>query len=196
MPERSDLVAPGQVLLFAGHMVDAPGRATPRFPAARVAAASLAIERALVDLHAGPGDMAFSQGAAGGDLIFAEVCAARGVALQLLLPLTEASFVRHSLLPSSDGRQWLRRYRVLSARLAQPPRILPDDPRADPARANVFERCNQWLLETALACGAGRLCLVCLWDGQVGDASGGTAHMVEQVQRRAGRIVWIDSRRL
>ncbi|MDH5541248.1 MAG: DUF4071 domain-containing protein, partial [Rhizobacter sp.] len=66
---------PRQVLLFSGHMVDAPGRAKPRFPAAMVPRASAEIEAVLDKLGAGEGDLALTQGAAGGDLIFAEACA-------------------------------------------------------------------------------------------------------------------------
>src|SRR5690606_8967289 len=34
---------PRQILLFSGHMVDAPGRATPRFPASKAPVAAKAI---------------------------------------------------------------------------------------------------------------------------------------------------------
>ena len=65
---------PRQTILFTGHMVDAPGRATPRFPATRIDAAARRIAAALDDIGAGPEDLALTQGAAGGDLLFAEAC--------------------------------------------------------------------------------------------------------------------------
>jgi tetratricopeptide (TPR) repeat protein len=61
---------PRQVLLFSGHMVDAPDRKSPRFPADKEAIAAQKIAETLVQLGAGEGDLAVSQAAAGGDLLF------------------------------------------------------------------------------------------------------------------------------
>ena len=80
---------PRQVLLFSGHMVDAPDRPTPRFPAAKLAPAGAALQQALAQLGAGPEDLALAQGAAGGDLLFLEACRQRGVRCQVQLPLPE-----------------------------------------------------------------------------------------------------------
>jgi hypothetical protein len=55
-------------------------------------------------------------------------------------------------------------------------------------RSNAWERGNQWVLEMARASGAAKITLIALWDGQtVGDAPGGTGHMVGLV-RDAGTI--------
>lgn len=69
---------PRQVLLFSGHMIDAPDRKTPRFPADKESIAATKIGEALDKLGAGPGDLALTQGACGGDLLFTEACLARG----------------------------------------------------------------------------------------------------------------------
>ena len=185
---------PRQVLLFSGHLVDAPDRPQPRFPAALVPAAAAAIGRALDDLGAGPQDLALTQGAAGGDLLFVQACVERGVRVQLLLPLAEPEFIEQSILPVTDGPAWHARWRALLPRLDAKPRVLPEA--AAVAGGNVFERCNEWLLATALAHGAERLRFVCLWDGGGGDGPGGTAHMVEVVKLRGGRVCWIDTRKL
>jgi tetratricopeptide (TPR) repeat protein len=187
---------PRQVLLFSGHRVDAPGRETPRFPAERVGLAAEKIAEALDRLGAGPGDLALTQGAAGGDLIFAEACHARGVRVQFLLPLAEADFVQASLLPSQDGDHWRERYFALKASLAQPPRVMPDELGPLPTGANAFERCNLWLLYTALAWGVHKVRFVCLWNGGGGDGPGGTAHMYDEVKRRTGQVTWLDTRTL
>ena len=50
-----------------------------------------------------------------------------------------------------------------------------------------FERCNLWLMYSALACGIDKLRFVALWDGGGGDGPGGTAHMYNEVKRRTGR---------
>lgn len=187
---------PRQVFLFTGHMADTPDRATPRFPAHKVAAASERIGAALDACGAGPADLGLTQGAAGGDLLFAEACQARGVAVRLLLPLAVDEFVARSILPSRDGAAWQQRFRAAVARLDAPPREAPVVLGPLPAGADPFVRGNEWLLDSALAFGPGRLHCICLWDGGGGDGPGGTRHMIDTVQGRGGRITWIDSRTL
>ena len=197
-PDRqSQPFAPRQVLLFSGHRVDAPGRAQPRFTAAMVPQAAAAIAQALDALGAGAGDLALAQGAAGGDLLFAEACVARGVRVQLLLPLPEAEFIEQSVDGSDGDEDWRARYADLRACLADAPRVLPQGSGAQPADGgNAFERCNLWLLSSALAYGIDKLRFICLWDGGGGDGPGGTAHMYREVVRRTGQVAWIDTRRL
>jgi hypothetical protein len=188
--------APPQVLLFSGHMVDAPKRPVPRFPRDKVPAAQARIETVLDELKVGPADLAFTQGAAGGDLLFAEGCIARGVALQLLLPLPEPEFALQSLRSSADGAAWQKRYEAVKKRCPAPPRVLGETLSDAPAAGNVFEQCNLWLLATALAYGIERLRFVCLWDGGGGDGPGGTRHLVDEVRRMGGQLRWIDVRKL
>ena len=184
---------PRRTILFTGHMVDAPERATPRFPATRIDAASRRIAAVLDEIDAGREDLALTQGAAGGDLLFAEACLSRGVPLRLLLPLDAREFVAASLLPVVDGAAWLARFRAVVARLDEPPReapvvLGPLAPGQDP-----FVRANLWLLESALAFGADKLICICLWDGGGGDGPGGTRHLVDSVRSAGGRVVRIDS---
>ena len=203
MPERSAPKPPPhphRVILFSGHMVDAPDRAAPRFPPACVPAAAAQIAAALDQLQAGPDDLGLTQGAAGGDLLFAEAAQEHGMALQFLQPFAEAEFIERSVRPVCDGDDWVARYRAVAARLANPPQVIPAPtagaaPPCD-ARDNPFERCNRWLLDTALARGGDQVWLLCLWDGQGGDGAGGTAHMVGEVQRHHGHVIHIDCRRL
>ena len=91
----------GIVILFSGHMVDAPDRPTPRFPADKEDIAAQKIGEALEALGAGPEDLALCQAAAGGDLLFLEACQQRGVRCQVLLPLREPDFIDRSILPSA-----------------------------------------------------------------------------------------------
>ncbi|MEO7151462.1 MAG: hypothetical protein ABIX46_07115 [Burkholderiaceae bacterium] len=180
---------PRQTLVFSGHMADAPGRPVPRLPAALWPAARRAIDATLDQLDAGPSDLALTQGAAGGDLLFAEACTARGIPLQLLLPLPELRFIQASIAPSAGD--WVERYRLLRGQLRLAPAELPD-----PDAGDAFERCNRWLLDTALGSGTPRMHLIGLWNGAAGDGPGGTAHMMSEARRRGGQVTWIDSRRL
>ncbi|MFO1341445.1 MAG: hypothetical protein U1F53_25040, partial [Burkholderiaceae bacterium] len=65
-----------------------------------------------------------------------------------------------------------------------------------PRGVNAYERCNDWLMNTALAWGPDKVRFICLWNGGGGDGPGGTQHMMDEVQRRTGRVEWIDTRRL
>jgi hypothetical protein len=60
----------------------------------------------------------------------------------------------------------------------------------------IWERNNRWLLQSALAWGAAKLSLLVLWDGQGGDAPGGTQHMVEVAEAAGAVVRRIDSRAL
>ncbi|MBP6802332.1 MAG: hypothetical protein KA128_14505 [Zoogloea sp.] len=193
---------PEKVHLFSGHMIDAPGRKTPRFPADKETIAATAIARALDELGASNKDLALTQGASGGDLLFAEAALARGMRVQLLLPLPEPDFIAQSILPASDGDSWRKRYYQLrDDPLCLPPRVMPDclgplpkDSQGE--EANPFERCNQWLLNTALALGIKRSRFICLWNGSGGDGPGGTEHMLKEVQKRTGQVTWLDIRKM
>jgi hypothetical protein len=187
---------PRQVILFTGHMVDAPGRSLPRFPASLVPAAARRIGTALDAIDAGTKDLALTQGAAGGDLLFAEACLERGVTLRLMLPVAESEFAKLSLLPVLDGAAWQSRYRAVAARLDAPPREAPEVLGALAEGEDAFVRGNRWLLDTALAFGAERLRCICLWDGGGGDGPGGTRHLIDAVRAVGGDVQWIDTREL
>ena len=187
---------PRNVFLFSGHMVDAPDRAAPRFPEDKVPAAAARIAAALDDMGAGPEDLAVSQAAAGGDLLFLEAALARGLRAQVMLPFDEPEFIARSVLPSRGGDAWRDRYFAVRGASGVSVRVMDDDLGPAPAGTDPFERCNLWLLYTALACGIDKVRFVCLWNGGGGDGPGGTAHMYEEVKRRTGRVEWIDTRAL
>jgi hypothetical protein len=177
-------------------MMDAPGRDPPRFPPELENAAAQAIEAALERLEAGEDDLALCQAAAGGDLLFLEACQRRRMHIQIMLPFDEARFVDESVRPSANGEQWCMRYYAVQAQLRTPPRALEDELGPLPRGASAYERCNQWLLCTALAWGVAKVNFICLWNGGGGDGPGGTAHMYNEVKRRTGRVTWIDTRTL
>jgi hypothetical protein len=157
----------------------------------------LVVERilqTLAELQTGPLDLALTQGANGGDILFAEACLQRGVNLQLLQPFDEGEFIENSVTPAAAD--WLNRYQTITASIQQPPLAAPAELGDLPPNMNPYERCNLWLLDTALAYGAEKLTLICLWDGGGGDGPGGTAHMVEEVKKQHGRVVWLDTREI
>jgi hypothetical protein len=183
-----------RVLLFSGHMIDAPHRNPPRFPPEKAELAAQCIANSLDDLQVGPTDLALTQGANGGDILFAEACLQRGVKLQLLQPFEETEFIANSVTPANSD--WLQRYQAITQQLSAPPLAAPSELGALPPDMNSYERCNLWLLASGLAYDPEKLVLICLWDGGGGDGPGGTAHMVEQVQKQHGQVIWLDTRTL
>ena len=185
---------PRQVFLFSGHMIDAPGRQPPRLPAEKESIAAQKIAEALDKLGACPDDLALTQGACGGDLIFSEVCQQREVKVQWLQPFDEPEFIESSVVCS--GESWRGRYLAAKATGATGIRSAPEQLGPSPKGVDPFERCNLWLLFTALAYGIDKVWFICLWNGGGGDGPGGTAHMYQEVKRRTGQVTWIDSRSL
>src|SRR5271157_574662 len=107
MPETSPQ-SPRKVVLFSGHMIDAPDRAKPRFPPDKEPIAARAIASALADLGVGPPDLCICGGACGGDLLFAEAALARSARLELYIPFDEPPFLEKSV--DFAGDDWRARY--------------------------------------------------------------------------------------
>lgn len=182
-----DATRPGwdHAILFTGHMIDAEGRREPRFPASAEWAARKAISCSLAELQgAHPGRMVgIAGGASGGDLLFHEGCAARGIETLLRLTLPPDQFLQTSVAPA--GEAWVRRFRELVERVGHakievlgPSEDLPVwmGERND---YNVWQRTNLWLVQEAIVKAPERS-LLALWDGQAGDGPGGTQHLVER----------------
>jgi hypothetical protein len=118
---------PERVILFTGHMVDAPERSKDqaRFPST-VAAEAIArklIEDAVCAELAGVDSkrvLGISGGAAGSDILFHEVCDAVGIRTELLLALPEDQYLVTSV--QRGGPAWVDRYQRLCLRT--PPRAL------------------------------------------------------------------------
>ena len=183
---------PRQILLFSGHMIDAPDRPVPRFPLNKATIAEAEIRKALDNLGTNHEDLALTQGASGGDLIFAECCQAKNVNIQFLQPFTEQTFIEQSVTHSEGD--WLNRYLAVKQKTAIQVRAMPEAFLID--NCNPYEACNEWLLETALEYGADKVRFICLWNGEGGDGAGGTAHMVEQVKKSGGSVIWLDTKQM
>src|ERR1700678_1367389 len=107
MPE-SRSQPPRKVVLFSGHMIDAPGPDTPRFPPDKEPMAAEAIAGALADLHVGPDDLCICGGACGGDLLFAEAALARSALIEIYIPFEEPTFLEKSV--DFADKDWRARF--------------------------------------------------------------------------------------
>ena len=183
---------PRKVVLFSGHMIDAPGREKPRFPPDKEPVAGQAIAGALEDLHVGPDDLCICGGACGGDLLFAEAALARSALLEIYIPFEEPTFLEKSV--DFANKDWRARFLAAKARGAL--HVAPSELGPLPAGEDPYERDNRWMLDAALRFGADKVDFVCLWNGEGGDGPGGAQHMMEEVRNKGGRTVWLDTRKL
>jgi hypothetical protein len=193
MADTAHAATPRRVFLFSGHMIDAPGRERPRFPADKEPIAAAAIAAKLAELGASAGDRGVSGAACGGDLLFAEAALRRALALEIYLPLREPEFLTTSV--DFADADWHRRYfavtRHPAASMLIAPELLGPVQNADP-----YERTNLWMLEAASRWGAERVHFICLWNGEGGDGPGGTRHMRDEVVKRNGSVHWLDTTKL
>jgi hypothetical protein len=189
---ESNQGSPRKVALFSGHMIDAPGRATPRFPSDKEPNAATAIAGALAELGLGACDLAICGGACGGDLLFAEAALARGARLGIYIPFEEPTFLEKSV--DFADKDWRARFLAAKARaeLHIAPRELGPPQEGD----DPYERNNRWMFDRASRFGAEKVDFVCLWNGEGGDGPGGTKHMMEEVRDRGGRSHWLDTTKL
>lgn len=169
-------------LVFTGHMVDKPDRKDARFPKELVEAAAREIEQRIARLTAGgPKDKVegFASLARGGDILFHEICRARGFRTTIALPFAPQLFLKTSV-EGVEGGDWPKRFERLWDET-------PPDRRHDlglPQSEEAYALCNDFLLD--LAQKAGEPQLIALWDRSSGEGPGGTADFVERAQRAAG----------
>jgi tetratricopeptide (TPR) repeat protein len=175
---------PRQVFLFSGHIVDAADHSKPSFQNDKAKIAAEKITGILAGLGASEDDLALTQGAAGDDILFAEACVRLGVRIQLLQPFSEVEFIQRSILPFDQGERWQARYFTLKSHLKNPPRSMPDALRNFPEEEiNPYERCNRWLLYTALACGIDKVHFICVDDGGDADELDYKVQMYQEVNK-------------
>jgi hypothetical protein len=176
-----------RTFIFSGHMVDAPDRRKPRFPAEAVAAVGRAIGRALDQGSASKGDIAICSGAAGGDLLFLEAALARGLRATVCLPFSETEFLETSVREA--GPDWQERYFRLTRMASVDLRVLPLEESED---SDAYGRCNTWMLYQGLASGSREVSGIVVWDGKPGDGEGGASHMVEGLRKWGVPVAVID----
>ena len=102
------IFAPPEVVAFAGHMVDAPNRKTPRFPSSIQSKVKEAIRGAIRTLHASIGYCSLASGA---DILFAEAMAEEGGEVHILMPFAKSDFIHTSL--NFAGEEWVERFEKL-----------------------------------------------------------------------------------
>lgn len=102
-----------RIVVFTGHMVDAPGRAVPRLPETALDALAQKLATRLEALNAGIG---YCSAACGADLLFIEAMLARGAEVHITLPFAREDFVATSV--ACAGPAWVERFEQALAQAA------------------------------------------------------------------------------
>lgn len=189
---------PGRVLLFGGPPLDAPGSAPPRFPADREELAREAIRRAILEDRqtAGPAKLAIAGAAAGGDLLFHEVCEELGIPTHLYLPFARAAYVNDMVRPA--GPLWVERFERLAARR---PIFQLGESRDLPSwlagkEYDLAQRANRWMIHNAFAASDDDVAIVVLWDGQADDGENPSGDLMTEAIERGATPYVVDPRQL
>jgi hypothetical protein len=183
---------PRRVLLFSGHMIDAPHREAPRFPPNRESIAATAIANTVAEIGADMGDIAICGGACGGDLLFAEICLARDMRLELYIPFDEPTFLANSV--DFADADWHNRY--VAAKSKATLHVMPDELGPLSAGESPYERNNRWMLDSATRFSGKEIAFIALWNGEGSDGPGGTQHFMNQARRITDRIYLLDTKKL
>jgi class 3 adenylate cyclase len=175
------------VIAFAGHMVDTPGRAVPRFPPGLVPAVEHAV-RERVAVFQRP--IVYSSAACGADLIFIDAMLARGAEVNVVLPFDRQDFVRNSVAVGGDG--WVARFDAALARAARVIMATEENHLGDDV---LFDHASM-LLEGFTCLRAAQLettpSLLCVLDAASDGRIGGTHATVERWRRNVGQPAIID----
>lgn len=192
-------------LLFTGHMIDRKDREKqnkkPRFPESKKDLARELIKTEILKVQSKltPDTqlVGIAGGACGGDIIFHEICRELGISSVMYLALPPDDFVVSSV--AFAGREWIARFNTLLAALSHPvlasSKELPDW-LAKRENYDIWQRNNQWLINSALTCGPHNMSLITLWDGKGGDGPGGTEHMVKAAEKLGAAWYPIDANQL
>jgi class 3 adenylate cyclase len=186
-----EVVRAADVVAFTGHMVDAPDRAVPRFPAGLVPAVETAVRQWIAALHQ---PIFYGSAACGADLIVAESALAAGAEVNIVLPFDREDFARTSV--ALGGAGWLARF---DAALARATRIIPAIEERHLGDDVLFEHAAR-LVEGLAVLRAAQLQasprLLCVIDAAADGGVGGTLSALERWTRSIGPPEVIDLAKL
>jgi hypothetical protein len=193
-----------RVVLFTGHMVDAPDRPPnkarfPRTPEAERIAREM-IEAALKKeaAHEGGVSLGIAGGACGSDMLFHDACKALDIPEALYLALPVDQFQVESV--NRGGPDWVERYRRLCERVQ--PKVLREAKSlpswlVEKDGYDIWQRNNLRMMFNALAADPRQLTLIALYNpDQDPDGPGGTAHLLDVARKWGFKVVELDARKL
>ncbi len=163
------------VLVFTGHMIDAPGRDEPRFPPHMAEEVRRRIRSEIERLRPAA---AYGSAACGADILCLEVVREFGGELHIVLPFPAEQFRAESVEFCGQG-DWGERFKRL---LDDASEVMVISERPPPSGASTFEYAN--LVMTGLARLRSQvldtnLHGLAVWDGSIAGDVGGTSSVVD-----------------
>ena len=143
LPVPSEILktfSPPTVVAFVGHMIDRPGRPSPRFPESIEQSVKNNIKSAIKTLNAKIG---YCSLACGGDILFAEAMAETNADVTICLPFNRQDFIKTSV--EFAGEHWVKRFDDLISN--HPVRVMTEKFEGNP---DLFAFHGRVLLGTAL----------------------------------------------
>ncbi|CAG0999802.1 hypothetical protein ANAEL_02867 [Anaerolineales bacterium] len=185
-----------RAFLFTGYMIDHSGKEKKTFPADKENEIRQEIVNKLESFNAGPNDRAFVGGlAAGSEIIFAEVCAEKGIKVKAYLPLSESAYIRQFV--SLGGDAWVDRFYKIRNHPLVDEFYQAENVGAPKEGDDLYERNNRWALYSSLGRGIDKLRLIALWNAH-GDKPKDrdarlVSHMIELTRELGGTIEQIST---
>ena len=176
-----------RVAVFTGHMIDRPGRTSPRFPPQLEGAVRAAIRDRL---RASGARIGYASAACGSDILFLEEILDLGGEAHVVLPYDRDQFLADSveILPGSDwGERCRRVLERAEVTTASHQRLAVGGISYD--YANMFLHGLATLRAEHLDT---ELVALAVWDGRPGDGPGGTASTVARWQSQGLAVDVID----
>jgi class 3 adenylate cyclase len=174
------------VVVFAGHMVDLPGRQVLRFPPELEPKVNAAIQEQLDKLDAGFG---YSGAACGSDILFCEAMLERGGEIHIVLPFEKERFIETSV---DRAPGWRTRFQRIFERAADVVVASGHQIDGDGILYEYANRISYGLarsraeqLETGFA-------PLAVWDGEPDGSAGGTASVIKLWRAAGAEIEIID----
>jgi class 3 adenylate cyclase/tetratricopeptide (TPR) repeat protein len=176
-----------KVVVFSGHMIDEPGRTTPRFPPEIESQVYQAIRDRLIQLDARLG---YASAACGSDILFLEALYELGGEVHIVLPHEREQFIKDSI-DIIPGSSWRHRFENVLAKATEV--IIPAHYNLAPSNI-VYEYTNSILYGLAKMRAEQlntELIPMAVWNQQIGGL-GGTARAIEYWQKWHNHMAVID----
>ncbi len=177
-----------QVVVFAGHRIDSPGRSIPRFPPDLEEKVRRGITERLSALDAG---IAYSAAACGSDILFLELMIERQAEINIVLPFDVQDFRSRSVTSAGSGG-WIDRFdKVLraAARVVNTARFSSSESGLEftycDRVSDGLAKMRADFLDTQLVC-------LAVIEPASEAKRGGTVARVREWQRRSWRVEEID----
>jgi class 3 adenylate cyclase/tetratricopeptide (TPR) repeat protein len=179
------------VTVFAGHMIDRPGRPVPRFPPAVEQAVKNAIRRRIKELKIG---FAYASAACGADILFHEAMLEAKGEIHIILPYEKELFMRDCVSFAPTGN-WEERWRRV---LAEATEVQEVSQRCR-THSIAYQFANR-ILHGLAAIRAGQLetslIPLAVWDCDRGEGPGGTADTIRRWRNLGLNLEIIDLREI